>query len=167
MKLWPPALGGQSLNHYKQVTQAAGQVSMPMLTITLERVLCCWFFSPISLGKHHWCPHQDSHAGWFFSSAALLRCLGSPGSLLATVVLLSMVLDSAWLLTQEQQGEYVNVPDLFLLPPIPLTPASGMHSYHFSSVAQSHPTLCDPVDCSTPGLPVHHQLLEFTQTHVH
>ena len=28
-------------------------------------------------------------------------------------------------------------------------------------------TLCDPMDCSTPGLPVHHQLLEFTQTHVH
>ena len=35
------------------------------------------------------------------------------------------------------------------------------------SVAQSCPTLCDPVDCSTPGLPVHHQLPEFTQTHVH
>ena len=37
----------------------------------------------------------------------------------------------------------------------------------FNSVAQSCPTLCDPMDCSTPGLPVHHQLLEFTQTHVH
>ena len=37
----------------------------------------------------------------------------------------------------------------------------------FSSVAQSYPTPCDPVNCSTPGLPVHHQLLEFTQTHVH
>ena len=37
----------------------------------------------------------------------------------------------------------------------------------FSSVAQSCPTLCDPMDCSTPGLPVHHQLLELTQTHVH
>ena len=34
-------------------------------------------------------------------------------------------------------------------------------------VAQSSPTLCDPVNCSTPGLPVHHQLPEFTQTHVH
>ena len=33
----------------------------------------------------------------------------------------------------------------------------------FSSVAQSCPTLCDPTNCSTPGLPVHHQLLEFTQ----
>ena len=35
--------------------------------------------------------------------------------------------------------------------------------FHFSSVAQSCPTLCDPMDCSTPGLPVHHQLPEFTQ----
>ena len=37
----------------------------------------------------------------------------------------------------------------------------------FSSVAQSCPTLSDPMNCSTTGLPVHHQLLEFTQTHVH
>ena len=37
----------------------------------------------------------------------------------------------------------------------------------FSSVAQSCLTLCDPMDCSTPGFPVHHQLLELTQTHVH
>ena len=37
----------------------------------------------------------------------------------------------------------------------------------FSSVAQSCPTLCDPMNCSMPGLPVHHQLPEFTQTHVH
>ena len=37
----------------------------------------------------------------------------------------------------------------------------------FSSVAQSCPTVCDPMDCSMPGLPVHHQLLEPTQTHVH
>ena len=40
-------------------------------------------------------------------------------------------------------------------------------SAQFSSVTQSCPILCDPVDCSMPGLPVHHQLLEFTQTHVH
>ena len=36
----------------------------------------------------------------------------------------------------------------------------------FSSVAQSCPTLCDPMNCSMPGLPGHHQLLEFTQTHI-
>ena len=38
---------------------------------------------------------------------------------------------------------------------------------HFSSVAQSSLTLCDSTDCSMPGLPVHHQLPEFAQTHVH
>ena len=53
--------------------------------------------------------------------------------------------------------------------------ATLLHSRHqhnivnqlFSSVAQSCPTFCDPMDCSTPSLPAHHQLLEFTQTHVH
>ena len=40
-------------------------------------------------------------------------------------------------------------------------------SIQLSSVTQSCPTLCDPMNRSTPGLPVHHQLPEFTQTHVH
>ena len=40
-------------------------------------------------------------------------------------------------------------------------------SVQFSSVTQSCPTLCDPMNRSTPGLPVHHQLPEFTETHVH
>ena len=47
------------------------------------------------------------------------------------------------------------------------TSHKGLSSVQFSSVAQSCLTLCDPMDCSTPGLPVHHQLPEFTQTHVH
>ena len=47
-----------------------------------------------------------------------------------------------------------------------------LHSYsfssvQFSSVTQSCPTLCDPMICSMPGLPVHHQLPEFTETHIH
>ena len=41
------------------------------------------------------------------------------------------------------------------------------HSVQLSSVAQSCLTLCDPMDCSTPGLPVHHQLPELAQTHIH
>ena len=55
---------------------------------------------------------------------------------------------------------------------------SGLHIHHpfkkdhvtgdqYSSVAQSCPTLCDPMNRSMPGLPVHHQLLEFTETQVH
>ena len=46
------------------------------------------------------------------------------------------------------------------------SPASTI-SLKFSSVAQSCPTLCNPMNCSTPGLPVHHQLPEFTQAHIH
>ena len=44
---------------------------------------------------------------------------------------------------------------------------SIIFSVQFSSVTQSCLTLCDPINCSTPGFPVHHQLPEFTQTHVH
>ena len=42
-----------------------------------------------------------------------------------------------------------------------------LSSVQFSSVSQSYPTLCDPMNRSTPGPPVHHQLPEFTQTHAH
>ena len=54
-----------------------------------------------------------------------------------------------------------------------LAPLNGIGTFaedqisSVSSVAQSCPTLCDPMNRSTPGLPVHHQLPEFTQTHVH
>ena len=44
---------------------------------------------------------------------------------------------------------------------------STIVSVQFSSVAQSYLTLCDPMNCSTPGLLVYHQLLEFTQTYIH
>ena len=47
------------------------------------------------------------------------------------------------------------------------TPTFIMASFQFTSFTQSCLTLCDPMDCSMPGLPVHYQLLEFTQTHVH
>ena len=48
-----------------------------------------------------------------------------------------------------------------------LTYISHIYSVQFSSVTQSCPALCDTMNHSTPGLPVHHQLPEFTQTHVH
>ena len=44
---------------------------------------------------------------------------------------------------------------------------SDINIFQFSSVTQSCLTLCDPMDLSMPGLPVHHQLPEFIQTHVH
>ena len=56
-------------------------------------------------------------------------------------------------------------PNLFLI--LFLTNNISSVSVQFSSVTQSCPTLCNPMNCSTPGLPVHHQLPESTQTNVH
>ena len=53
------------------------------------------------------------------------------------------------------------------MPDIVLTTGDTNSSVQFSPVAQSCPTLCDPMDFSMPGLPVHHQLPELAQTHVH
>ena len=51
---------------------------------------------------------------------------------------------------------------------VSLLPALSLSYWHqFSSVTQSGPTLCNPMDCSMPVFPVHHNLLEFTETHVH
>ena len=52
-------------------------------------------------------------------------------------------------------------------PPRPSLSTNQFSSVQFSSVAQSYLTLSGPMNCSTPGLSVHHQLLEFTQTHIH
>ena len=54
----------------------------------------------------------------------------------------------------------------FHLFPFDLSWSDGAGSVQFSSVPQLCPTIWDPMDCSTPSLPVHHQLLEFTQTHI-
>ena len=56
---------------------------------------------------------------------------------------------------------------LYYMPRNSLVLLSSSGLVQFSSVAQSCPTLCNPMNRSTPGLPVHHQLPEFTQTHVH
>ena len=65
-------------------------------------------------------------------------------------------------------GLLKNLPDLGIKPAsLKSSALAGFSSVHFSSVTQSCLTLCDPMNCSMPGLPVHHQLPEFTQTHVH
>ena len=61
---------------------------------------------------------------------------------------------TCWLIIQNRQATYKGIPWQF------------RGSVQFSSGTQSCPTLCDLMNCSTPGLPVHHQLPEFTQTHV-
>ena len=56
---------------------------------------------------------------------------------------------------------------LCLLPVLTCRKKEHIYLAQFSSVAQLCPTLCDPVDCSMLGIPVHHQLLRLAQTHVH
>ena len=56
---------------------------------------------------------------------------------------------------------------IFILPKWVILWFLSYFQVHFSSVAQSCLTLCDPMDCSMPGLPVRHQLPEFIQIHVH
>ena len=73
-------------------------------------------------------------------------------------------LKSLWMKVKEESekvGLKLNIQKTEIMPSNPIS------SVQFSSVAQSCLTLCDPMNCSTPGLPVHHQLLEFTQSHVH
>ena len=64
-----------------------------------------------------------------------------------------------------QPRDWTRVSSTHLLAFIYLLVLFEFHSV--SSVAQSCPTLCDPMDCSMPGFPVRHQLLELTQTHIH
>ena len=68
--------------------------------------------------------------------------------------------------TSQFSHHLCNYPLILLISFItPVTPC--ILSVQFNSVAQLCPTLCDPMDCSTPGFPVHHQFPELTQTYVH
>ena len=77
--------------------------------------------------------------------------------------------DTHWMVTATLScpGDYVPAQILGLIPIPPLMLSATNCLLQFSSVAQSCPTLCDPMNCRTPGLPVHYQLPESTQTHVH
>ena len=70
------------------------------------------------------------------------------------------------ILLHVSSADYGKYPFCLPLPEIPLV-NSSFHSVQFNSVTESCPTLCDPMNQSTPGLPVHHHIPEFTQTHVH
>ena len=76
-----------------------------------------------------------------------------------SLCLISMDAWSAW----GVQRQTLNSTEILLTP----SHWDQLPKWQFSSAAQSCPSLCDPMDCSTAGLPVHRQLLEFTQTHVH
>ena len=69
--------------------------------------------------------------------------------------------ENSWTLTLDR------IQNLLKMDQRPKLRTKTIKAFQFSSVAQSCPTLCNHMNRSTPGLPVYHQLLEFTQTHVH
>ena len=100
----------------------------------------------------------------------LLTCLlNLEASLVAqSVKNLPAVQDTCvWLLIRKIPWRWKWQPTPAFLPGKSYGQRSLWATVQFSSVTQSCPTLCNPMDCSTPGFPVHHQLLELTQTHVH
>ena len=85
-----------------------------------------------------------------------VKSSGSEETLLQTK--LGEVWNSSWT---------VSNPKRWCCESVALNMPANLEKVQFSSVTQLCPTLCDPMDCSTPGLPVYHQLPEFTQTHAH
>ena len=130
--------------------------------------------SPVSSGRFHcvWMfTCMSWHPGRFQEETVCLACLVlSPWFLESCLVHMSGIYGTV--IFNMAQTELSNIAwKKFLKFYIDLyhkfVSAIDWSKHQFSLVAQSCPTLCDPMDCSAPGLPVHHQLLEFTQTHVH
>ena len=149
-------------------------------TFQLTRFPDLWFISPSTLkmiessamclwgAAHRWVS-QESHAASESSKKLLNReLIGQlPGGCHSALppsdyIPGKDVLSSNFLQTASPvSNAYNSVPALMWAKQLLLV------TFWFSSIAQSCPTLCDPMDCSTPGLPVHHQLRELAQTHVH
>ena len=83
---------------------------------------------------------------------------GLSGMLIMCLISLAWKLQKGFICVELGQGIYLQFGRFFVF---------IYESVQFSSVPQSCPTLCDSMNRSTPGLPVHHQLPEFTKTHVH
>ena len=116
------------------------------------------------------CHRTGSWLPWCLSSSTahngflIWPLLGSLLSPLATSSLRFYTLAKPWcILLFTPYGSTVQLPQLCLCYFL----FSVFSHLQFSSVAQSCPTLCDPMNCSMPGFPVHHQHPECTQTHVH
>ena len=125
----------------------------------------CGHTQPLNCTLQWVCAHVLSHFSHIRLFVTLMGC-SPPGSSVHRILQARI---PEWVATLSLQGIFptqeLNPRLLCLLHwqvgSLPLA------SPQFSSVAQSCLTLCDPMDYSTPGLPVHHQLPEFTQTHVH
>ena len=128
-----------------------------------------WEFSTWSLFKH------------YFPARVILHYLSANFSIPDFSSFMCLKNESDWKLNNRIIKDGITISDsnsswffttilsnsTYLLQSMSLFWSYNQYLVQFSSVTQSHPTLCDPMNHSTPGLPVHHQLPEFTQTHVH
>ena len=105
----------------------------------------------------------------FFKKSFCSRTLNIRYTLLTYFDIYNTLLLAPGTILHSRSAEYIHFAELKLYPSSSVTPHLLLlfSSVQFSSVTQSCPTLCDPINRSTPGLPVHHQLPEFTQTYVH
>ena len=103
---------------------------------------------------------SDSSFVFLFPLSSLLH----PGCPLLKSIIPKILLGSYYFSAQEFKRTPL---DPLFIPKLSLWHWKPFNSGHFSLVAQSCLTLCDPMDYSMPGFPVHHQLREFTQTHAH
>ena len=120
-----------------------------------DRLGTQWQIKP----KSHWCHHgwliHESILGWWGECAKRLSGIHEMGHSVHLIIKILLCWGQS-LVNIHMGYKYSH-----------LFPHSEKYSVQFSSVAQSCLTLCNPMNHSTPGLPVHHQLPEFTQTHVH
>ena len=159
-------------NQVRCSRQGTEQVSLEASEECGEEASSC----PLGLGGQGWLYSRDSHSveGWlalhfawysFGNKGARLWALPSQTSF--------FLLSSKPVITKEScscEHVYIHVPVCISWKVTVVLLGSNLFyifAIQFSSVAQSCPTLCNPMNCSTPGLPVHHQLPYFTQTHVH
>ena len=141
-----------------------------------ENVICCTFQRGDHLCQRHVISKANSLSTMFSSvrSLSCVRLFATPWTAAHQASLSITNSRSLPKLTSieslMQFSHLILCRPLLLLPPIPRSIrvfSTTFSSVQISSVAQSCLTLCDPMNHSMPGLPVHHQLSEFTETHVH
>ena len=119
------------------------------------------------LQRHFWLDCQARCDGTFLKTVPMYLCRQTASQiLLYSTQTMAACLPSHLLWSQLALSDPSSPTDPFF-EQSDFTSMCFFSPVQFSSVAQSCPTLCDPMNRSTPGLPVHHQLPEFTQTHVH
>ena len=136
---------------------------MSLLLLLLFWIVRLFFLRTVSGSQQHWEEHTGiSHIPqWKIPHGATKTQCSQKKKNTRVIERPQMVQLMAWAALN------VSVDLVIQSGPSTLMPSGKLFEIQFSSVAQLGPTLCDPMNCSTPGLPVHHQLPEFTQIRVH